>query len=173
MILVSVDCGVRGCGVAVFDGAKLSTATYVKNPQRHGQGANSALAMAQAVKQWFCQGCSPYFKHSPDELAIETMRVYEASEQKGDQNDLLGVQLVAGAITGIMGCPVVSYVPQEWKGSVDGDVFTKRIISRLSETEKQAITYVSESVDHNTIDGVGVGLKRLGRLDAHRVYARE
>lgn len=176
MILASIDCGVRGCGVAVFhhtDFMRQSTlvrATYVKNPMRHGQGAVSAQAMARAVFNYLT---NPDCSGRPDELAIETMQWYDAGAQLGDQNDLGGVQLVAGAIIGKLDVLSVSYHPRDWKGTVDGDTFTDRILERLSDTEKAAITRVSESVDHNTIDGVGVGLKRLGRMEPRRVFARE
>lgn len=164
--LISIDCGVRGCGVALFWDGLLHAATYVKNPMRHGQGAVSAQAMAREVARY----CKEF---QPTELAIETMQWYDASAQLGDQNDLGGVQLVAGAIIGKLDVVSVSYHPRDWKGTVDGDVFTDRILERLSVTEKAAITRVSESVDHNTIDGVGVGLKRLGRMEPRRVFARE
>lgn len=167
-ILVSVDCGVRGCGVAVFDGRTLKKATYVKNPMLRGHGANSAIAMARAVQHYV--DVDP----APDILAIETMSFYSAADQKGDQGDIGAVQLVAGAITGLMDAnETVSYLPRDWKGTIDGDVCTNRILERLSVSEKAAIARVSESVDHNTIDGVGVGLKLLGRFEPTRVFARE
>lgn len=177
MILVSVDCGVRGCGVAVFYNGPHSVnpkgtlvrATYVKNPMRHGQGAVSAQAMARAVHQYLTDGREAL----PDQLAIETMQWYDAGAQLGDQNDLGGVQLVAGAIIGKLDLLCISYLPHDWKGTVNGDTFTNRILERLSDTEKRAIVHVSDSVDHNTIDGVGVGLKCLGRLETRRVFSRE
>lgn len=164
--LISIDCGVRGCGVALFLDDHLHAASYIRNPMRHGQGAVSAQAMAREVASY----CKEF---SPTELAIETMQWYDAASQLGDQNDLGGVQLVAGAIIGKLDVLTVSYRPHDWKGTVDGDVFTDRIIERLSVIEKSNITHVSESVDHNTIDGVGVGLKRLGRMELRRVFARE
>lgn len=164
MRLVSVDCGVRGCGVAVFDEGILSRATYIRNPMRHGQGATSAFPMASAVRAW---------TGVPSVLAIETMQWYEAGDQKGNQNDLGGVQLVAGAIIGILAAPtVMSYVPRDWKGTIDGDVCTERILDRLTIAEKACIISVGE-LDHNTVDGIGIGLKYLGRFEPRRVYARE
>lgn len=167
MILVSVDCGVRGCGVAVFSDGLLARATYVKNPLHRGQSATSAIAMARAVRL-YCVAGVPL-----DVLAIETMKIYPADEQKGNQNDLLGVQLVAGAITGILNArETISYIPQEWKGTIDADVCTDRIKSRLTIVEKAAVESVGE-LDHNTYDGIGIGLKYLGRFDPVRVFARD
>lgn len=164
--LISIDCGVRGCGVALFLDGALHAATYVRNPVRRGQHAGSAQAMAREVA-YYCK------EFRPNVLAIETMQWYDATSQLGDQNDLGGVQLVAGAIIGKLNLLTTSYLPREWKGSIDGDTCTERIIERLSVNEKQAFAHVSESVDHNGWDGVGIGLKHLGRFEPRRVFARE
>lgn len=164
--LIAIDCGVRGCGVALFWDGGLHAATYVKNPVKRGQHAGSAQAMARAVAD-YCKEFQPTY------LAIETMQWYDATSQLGDQNDLGGVQLVAGAIIGKLNLLTTSYLPREWKGTIDGDTCTDRIIERLSILEKQTIVRVSDSVDHNTIDGVGIGLKHLGRFEPRRVFARE
>lgn len=180
-IIIGVDCGVRGCGVGVFysapgeAGGHLMRAAYIKNPMRHGNGANSALALASAV---YNEICGHYMPKTGTEirtiLAIETMKFYSADQQKGAQSDIGAVQLVAGAVTGFLRPDeVVSYLPAEWKGSIDGDVCTKRIIERLTPLELSRVELTSETLDHNTYDGVGIGLKYLGRFEPRRVYARD
>lgn len=48
---------------------------------------------------------------------------------------------------------------------VDPDVMIRRIQGRLSLEEVAACDLPAESVAHNLWDGVGIGLKRLGRLE--------
>lgn len=165
MRLVSVDCGVRGCGVAVFESNGLLKATYVKNPVKRGHGGPSVLALAREVYSYV--GVT-------DILAIETMSFYSADQQKGAQSDIGAVQLVAGAVIGMLGPrECVSYLPSEWKGTISADHCTERIYGRLNDTERARVAHVSESVDHNTIDACGIGLRYLGRFEPLRVFARD
>ncbi len=107
-------------------------------------------------------------------LLVEVPRSYDAGQQKGPQNDLIDLALVCAAIAGKVGgdTEVVTYYPQEWKGSIKADTFTERILEALSNEEKQRIQRTG-ALDHNTIDAVGLGLKYLGRLERTRKYARD
>lgn len=56
--------------------------------------------------------------------------------------------------------------PSLWKGSLDGDtLIEERIKPKLTAEEH---TRVATPEDHNTWDGIGVGLWRIGRLHPSR-----
>jgi hypothetical protein len=165
---LSVDPGLRGCGCAVFGGVTagdknktLLRAFYVKNTVKKERGAPAWAAMAHEVLMWAG-------REMP--VVIETMRLRPGRE-KGNPNDILEVQGVAGAIASLVsGEPnnVVGYLPEQWKGTVQADVMTKRIESRLSADEW--VTY--DGGNHNVIDAIGIGLHHIGRLKAERIVIR-
>jgi hypothetical protein len=74
-----------------------------------------------------------------------------------------------------MAWPVTQFFPRDWKGTVDPDaVCIPRIKERLSATEHQKVQLPgAEDLAHNVWDGVGVGLKCLGRFEPRRVFAKE
>lgn len=161
MITVSIDCGLRGCGVGVFRDKKLLKAGYVKNPEQEKRGAVAWIAMAMAVDAWLNL-------EQIDQVVLETMHSYELRQQKGDQNDLLEVNGVAGALAGLLatGHNVTSYLPSQWKGQVPKDVHNKRVMNALTPDEADAFAACPASLKHNVIDGVGIGLFALGRMGA-------
>lgn len=181
--LLTLDPGTRGAGVAVFVDRDLVGATYVHNPCREGRRLNSAVTLARAVRHW----AEVTVNRSIHRIAIEVMRSYEAGQQKGPQDDLIDVSLVSAAVAGtfhdVRPELMSTFYPQEWKGSVKAETFLGRILDRLESHEKAAIKLVgriplaevpkSDSLDHNTLDAIGIGLKVLGRLERHRAYARE
>lgn len=181
MNILAVDPGVRGCGVALFIDGFLWAATYVKNPATSGKRLDSSCRMAEATNRFvFVNQPTGGLQH----LVIEVPRSYEAGQQKGPQDDLIDVALVAAAIAGGRPhVPVTTYYPQEWKGSVKAETFLARILERLGPGEKAAIQLVgrtplervphSDSLDHNTLDSIGIGLKFLDRMERTRVYARD
>ena len=71
---------------------------------------------------------------------------------------------VAGKCFG--GAKLAQWYPNVWKGTVDGDAMTGRIIDRLSPEEKAKIKGLTcpEGLLHNVIDAVGMYLKDVGRL---------
>lgn len=179
--VLGIDPGVRGCGCAISDlDGVLAAATYVVNPVRHTSRLDSAVAMAKAVTQW-ARGCAA--TQDFECVAIEVPRSYSAGQQKGPQNDLIDVAMVAAACAALMELPVFTYYPQEWKGTVDPETMLERILKRLSKVEKDRIELVgrvpleqvpaSDSLDHNTIDACGIVLHALGRMTPVKVYARE
>jgi len=69
---------------------------------------------------------------------------------------------------------VTTYYPRDWKGTADADeVVIPLIQSRITEIERSRVQLPSASLAHNVWDGVGVGLKLLGRLEPRRVFHRE
>lgn len=176
-MILSIDPGVRGCGCALFSNEQkaLQRAAYVVNPIKKGQDVAAAIVMAQAVFEWvFTFYKVPSFL---DWFVVEVPRVYDHSHQKGDQNtSIIPLTLVVGALAGrINPGRVIQYFPRDWKGTVDADTVAIPLIqSRLTELEKTRIEMPSAaSLEHNVWDGIGIGLKSLGRLEPRRIFHKE
>ncbi len=144
-----------------------------KNPER--QSGEMSLAswasMAFAVREWL----RPRLGDEPFQLVIELPRVYAASHQKGDQNDLIQLAGVVGMLGGSL--PGIasrrSIYPRDWKGSLEPDAFIERIKQRLDAAEHLRVELPSaSSLHHNIWDAIGIGLHALGRLGPRRVFPR-
>src|SRR4029077_987361 len=177
--------GIRGCGVAVFEGHALSRATYVPNPIRHGNDLAAIVEMAAAVYRWVGQ---------PDSLIAEWPQSYGPAHQKGDQADLFPLAGIDAALAAMCAwgrpLPVTRYLPHEWKGTINADAMIGRIKQRLTFSEFETIQFPANTcpacdhvvvigpcrkpscLAHNIFDAIGIGLFSLGRMDRKRVIAR-
>ncbi len=103
-----------------------------------------------------------------DTLIIEVPQIYDQQKQVGDQEDLLDLAIIVGAvIRGARSCvkSVLRVKPARWKGQVPKDVMVERIKSKLSPAELACVDLpTAKGLHHNVWDGVGLGLYRLGRL---------
>ena len=157
MSFLSIDPGLRGCGVAIFtDSNSLARATYVKNFDTQGRGAKAWAEMARAVFEYVGMRLP---------LVIETQIYRPVADTPARVASILEVQGVAGAVVGLCSSGVLaSYLPSEWKGTIKGDVITQRILDALGKLEH--FESKGKTVDHNTVDAIGIGLvwsKRKGR----------
>lgn len=153
MELVSVDPGLRGCGIAHWRGTNLVLAKYVVNP--HGSVWYEMVTAVEVVV-----GPVMYIHH----LAIEMPQAY--IHRKGDQNDLLTLAGLVGAFTYFFsrcGGHFTLYRPAEWKGQVPKEITEKRARARLSTEELKRIKLPSASLRHNVWDAIGIGLHHLSR----------
>ncbi|WP_338865531.1 hypothetical protein [Myxococcus stipitatus] len=176
--LVSIDPGLRHCGVAVFDvpvaePASLLAAGLPKNPEPQGGelALSSWASMALAVHEWL----HPRLGDEPHHLIIEMPRVYAAAHQKGDQNDLVHLSGVVGTLGGYLPNVAMrrSVYPRDWKGTLDADAFIERIKQRLDAAEHLRVELPSASaLHHNVWDAIGIGLHALGRLTPRKVFPR-
>lgn len=162
--ILCVDPGLRGCGVAVFDGGFLINAAYVENPVTHGRGYKAHSEMGEAVSFWLDKGA--------DRVIIEHPRVYPGSaQQKGDPNDLLDVVAVGASVASWCNSrEIETLFPSEWKGQVPKEVMTERIRRALSDIERLNIQKCKASLMHNVLDACGIGLFRLGRLNRKVIH---
>ncbi len=178
--VVTVDPGCRGCGVTYWYEARLTAAAYIKNPVLKGQDAMSASVLAEKVGMWVRENAttkklSGIFAADIFRLVVEVPRIYPAGSQKGDQNDLIGVALVAGAVaSAVMSEDVIQYFPREWKGTAKKEDVIEIIKSRIdSEESKAVILPRAQDLAHNVWDSVGIGLHYFGRLLPARKYHKE
>lgn len=165
MNLVSMDPGIRCCGVAVFkhDGTvpRLARALIVRNPVKSGDDLNAVRLMAKEVLATLRN--ETYYGY---DFVSEWPQVYRAVRSKGDPNDLMPLAGVVGFVASASWGSVRRFLPAEWKGQMPKDVCEKRALSRLDAAEQVVLAAcaVPASLRHNVIDAVAIGLHAAGRL---------
>jgi hypothetical protein len=98
---------------------------------------------------------------------VERPVIYPRS--KARPRDIITLALLAGRAAAVLGWERVVWVePRKWKGTIDPDAMTIRIIKALTDEERAiyfaAADKVAESYRHNIADAIGIGLWKLGRL---------
>lgn len=181
-VTLSVDPGKRVCGCALWHGQQLLRATCVKSGD-DGEGPSTAAAMALAVFCWARGKCLPSGELvTVDQLVLEYPQTYGGRASRGDANDLIVVAAVDGALAALYSSSAIKhYVPHDWKGSIEKPETTKEeypiknmVEARLLPVELAGVDW-TKNVKHSwdVADGIGVGLKALGRFERKRVYAVE
>lgn len=85
-------------------------------------------------------------------VVIENPEIYARS--KARPRDILKLARIVGRYEErFLGSTIRLVTPHEWKGSIDGDIMTKRILASLNAVEAR----LCAGVDHNAIDAVGIG----------------
>lgn len=155
-MIVAVDPGLRGCGVAIFERTELAAAAYVRNPVE-GSGPAAWLGVAVAVREWL-SGRTPLSAA----LVLEKPQVYRAGQSKGDPGDLIELAGVDGAIAGIRSwSSATAYLPRVWKGQVPKEIHHARINGLLVPDERARIEPCPKSLMHNVFDAIGIGMFHL------------
>lgn len=155
--VISVDPGLRKCGVAYFtpSGAMTSALTVNNDPSvRDVRGPRAWAEMARNTLK---------YRTSHDLLVIETMQV--DARTRGKEKDLLEVQGVVGAIVGYalgMGMTVISYTPRQWKGSLPKNVMHARF--KQGVLSKKELGSIHSKATHDALDAIGIGLHYFNRL---------
>jgi hypothetical protein len=172
-ILLSIDPGTRGTGVALFHDGKLHAAEYVRNPYKEGSGPRECAAVAQAVSAWAAEHVGPVFPVHMD-VMLEFPQTYGGRASTGNTEALFPLAAIDGALAALFSyANVMHCLPHSWKGSIDPDAIVERVKDRLSVEEKSRIVLPAAGLQHNVFDAIGVGLKFLGRFERRRVFASE
>lgn len=179
-MILSVDAGINACGCALFkEGQGFSQGAYVlhrawlakSDLRTEAASLERCVSMARAV----VRGLSLEEVQGLIVFAGEWQQAYTRAKSKGNPNkSLLPLVGVLAAIAAQLppSVELMQYLPHEWKGSIDADAFIERIKARLSPGEQTRIEACPPSLVHNVYDGIGIGLKYLGRLERHRVISR-
>lgn len=180
--MITIDPNLRGCGVACWSRGVLQSATYVKNPRETGRGYYEFSILAQCVVAHVIneegrlrQISRPSIHEGP--VIIEMPRVYPGMP-KVDLNDLLDVCGVGSAVAAELArmsthrgldCTLQTVFPSEWKGTLKKQAMLERIASKLTQEEAPRVQRTNKSDTEDILDGVGIGLWKLGRLNT-KVY---
>lgn len=180
-VIVAVDPGLRGTGLAVFGGQTLHWAGYVVSGVARVRGPSAWYAMGQAAAK-------ALVNVTPDIVVVE----YPQARPKGKSrqgnarpSDVLELTGAAGALTMLflgMKVRVDGVKPEGWKGQMTKRQDHRRTLHLISRTgEFERIQSVggglaalragigrpdglpSNNLDHNTMDAVGIGLWAVGR----------
>lgn len=168
-VVLAIDPGLRGTGVALLEDGEVVAAGYARPPVVVGVvtgRAHQAAVAARAVAEWAAgRGVTEVVVEWPQTYA----RAIRGGTSKADPNDLLGLAGVGAAIAALYaGLATTSYLPAEWKGQVPKEVMHRRVESRLRLSE---LAYVRAAVEAanargkvDVWDAVGIGLHHVGRL---------
>ena len=162
-MILSVDPGSKGCGLALWGKGELLRAWYAKGCVE--EWADAVHYRVDDAPHYGAQFCLPDVK----ELVIERPQVYVQWRQKGDPNDLVGIALVAGEVAGCLrargASHVTYYLPSEWKKQLKKEVTTLRVRAALTSAELARVEMPSavKTLGHNVYDAVGIGLHHLKR----------
>lgn len=143
------------------------------NKQLHSAGLSDSVeaAFPDRIRE-ICAGI-PVYQPQPHRT-IEHMRIYPGPQQKGDQNDLLDLAFLEGALAAAASS--FSLVPaRSWKGNVKKDVLQERISKRFDITKggdpiesavfHDAVQKIRSAEKRGSvIEAVGIGLWAVGRL---------
>lgn len=142
-MIISVDPGVQGCGIAEWRDGVLYKALY-------GDPTFSDFGLED-------EGL----------LVIEKPQTYVQSKWKGDPNDLIDLAVVVGQLkerAENFGAPTVLYRPREWAGQVPKEIRWARAQKLLSDDELSRIEWPKQKgLKHNVWDAIGIGLFYLKR----------
>lgn len=160
-VIIGIDPGLNGSGVALMVQSKVVASMYAQSGTALGP-AERADVQAQHVSAWLGSKL-PTLRTCKLHVFVEQPHTYKR-QAKADVEDLI---LHAGILGGTLASRMqaeLSYIrPFVWKGTTPGDVFTQRILSKLSEDEKEHVTQVGAKT-HNVIDAIGIALWVSGRL---------
>lgn len=141
--------------MATFVDNRLEKGWYSKNTERNARGP---IAWRQMVSVLLAdmekRGLFPV--HA---FITEYPQVYDKIHQLGDQDDIIQLACVAGAVSGAI--PAKHYMgvlPREWKGQVPKKIHNLRMLNRITEQERANIEPAIEQMKHNIYDAVGIGL---------------
>ncbi|MDC0712736.1 hypothetical protein POL68_30015 [Stigmatella sp. ncwal1] len=112
-------------------------------------------------------------RETPDRLVSQ---IYMAGKSKGGSKDLIELAGIVGRVSCARGASFeASYLPREWRGTLDGGVMEERIKGRINERPvERARVRLPRAADkqHNVWDAAGVGLHAVGRLAPRKVFPR-
>ena len=150
--MISIDPGLRSCGVALWNDSTLTSAFLLKgSPKNIGPDAWQEMRAALI----------PYSYQFPHAV-IEFPQVYVRSRSKGDPNDLLQIAAIVGGLSALF-TNVEVVRPAEWKGQVPKEVTRARAQARLSAGEISRVSLPTKSLEHNVWDAIGIGLWKIKR----------
>jgi hypothetical protein len=160
--LVAVDPGLRGAGVSYWwpDGT-LRLATYVTGDSE-GNGPKAWAAVTASL----AKSCEPCWTEKPV-FVLELPQVYRTSRAPDvDPNDLIQLAAVVGDMAGALrphASAVHVFQPRTWKGQVPKDVHHRRVKAKLRPAELHSILLPAQSLRHNVLDAIALGLFYLKR----------
>lgn len=148
--ILAIDPGTAATGVCLLEDGKPSKLTVIRVK---GSSAEERLPR-------MCREIGDLVRGNwnvVDTVAVEWQAIRPTDKRP---NDLLHLMAVVGAVLGHVNLSAVSLLtplPVQWKGSIPGDVFTKRI-QALFPHAADLMVGCPESLQHNGYDALGLAL---------------
>ena len=167
MRVVSIDPGLRQCGVAIWDCEHLVWAGLARNDYSGKNQFIAARSMSYAV--WALVATTP------QQLVIERPQVIRGWTRNAESITALslvvGALLVGGGVGTLAPAlpQLFEYLPVQQKGNVPKPIMESRARARLSQAELLSVHLpyhngkLSKSLAHNVWDAVWLGLQHIGR----------
>jgi hypothetical protein len=174
-LLVTLDPGRDGSGVAVFVEGRFVEAAYVPHDVGNLEGAAAWWRAAVAVSTWAqtsaVKGLDSWdFPPGGAVFLTETMRTYTGASGAANPADLLHLEGVAAACVGVFGAlgfEVESALARTWNGNVPRKIRMARTRAWLEASEPGSSARVrvppgvAQGLVHNAWSSVGVARWRL------------
>ena len=162
VLTLSVDPGLHGLGCGLWEGGDLVAGWYLPGPSTgptRGPGRWRAVVEA---------GLVPVGVELTVHLVVEVMQIYP--HMKGDPDDILEVQGVAGALSSARPWgEVTGYTGRQWKNQVPQGVLAARVEAYLTGRGwSDRLHPCPKDRRHDMLHGVGVGLHHLGHMTGGR-----
>jgi hypothetical protein len=159
--VLTIDPGLRHCGVAIGEGDRLIACALIQNPETKRRDGAAWGAMARAVHKW-AEDQGPF-----SFVRCETPMQYKPGHHGGknvDPDDILQLQGVVGALSALY--QIDTIYPYQWKGQLPKDVGYYRVKSKLDQQELELLQSAkcAESKRHNIGDAVGIFLNYVQRF---------
>lgn len=159
-MIIAIDPGSKGCGVAVLVNGELQKAYYYK--------AREDFIWVEGTDQLGDLSSVVVFLEKPQ---VYKKRGIGSSALKGDPNDLVTISVEGGLLAGRFleqartsnfgappRCSLETFVPATWKKQLPKEVMQERLKKILTETELKRIEKTTAPLMHNVWDAVGIGL---------------
>lgn len=173
-MILSLDPGINGCGVALFHHQNVHRAFYAKPSWAGRTVQDRVVSMSMGVMRGLRLEEHAAIGRADSTIVVEWMQAYDRGGKRVDPNvSLFPLIAVAAAVCTLFPfAQHTGYKPHDWKGSLDGDAMVGRIKEQLSQEELNRLELPAPSLTHNVFDAVGIGLKFVGRLERVRVFPR-
>lgn len=189
-VIVGCDPSISSPGLSLFCGQRL---VAVGRPRPAPNGPSTAEEevaigdrarwIAGAIQTWYLTAAANAYAaraaeavafHAPA-LVAEWPQIYTDEKSRGDKNDLPHLAAVAATVADRIGCPfgmLATPWPRQWIGQIQktktGNAWESPrghlIWHWLTDEERAVVTAAGKIVNHDVVDGIGLGLWGTGRL---------
>jgi hypothetical protein len=149
-VLATIDSGSKA-GAAVWDTGELVFCRLVKEVQ------------IQEWQSWIANYCLQNDREVY-RTVVELPIYHTEGKSKVPPSSLIQLGFSAGRLVPAQSLEVETIWPVTWKGSLPDEILYARIMSALTESEKALIPKLGQSLLHNVLDAIGIGLHTLGRM---------
>lgn len=98
-----------------------------------------------------------------DMVVLEKPVVYGVTKAKARNKDIVDLAIGAGRISDRY-AHTTWYTPAQWKGQVPKPAHQRRILTKMTEGERAALSGFTKQKQGHLIDAIGLGLYYLGRM---------